>query len=81
MYKKQKFNVFLKGGEIMSENRENRSKGTEESETSRPKSSCCDFAGMSQMVRRFCRSKGGKFDCGEMMKVMCGMAPKESKES
>ena len=43
---------------------------------------CCgDSEEMSQMMRRFCKSEDGTFDCGKMMQMMqkmCCTAPEKS---
>lgn len=64
----------------MAGTKQNNSSNAEGTKDSGFKFPCCNFENMSEMMRKFCGGEDGTFDCEAMMKKMCCMAPKESKE-
>ncbi len=56
----------------MNDSKQTKSTRTGSPEDSNPKSTCCNFENMAQMMQKFCGGKDGGFDCCAMMEKMCG---------
>ena len=65
----------------MAETKETKSTSKEKFGQSEFKFCCGDAEEMSRMIRNFCSTEGGTFDCGEMMhkmQKMCCASPEKS---
>jgi hypothetical protein len=65
----------------MADTKQTKSTSTKESGDTEVKFCCGDSAEMSQIMRQFCKSEDGNFDCGKMMQMMqkmCCAAPEKS---
>jgi len=64
----------------MQDAEKSKTKKKERSAGSQLKFPCCNFENMAAMMREFCGSGEGSFDCCAMMEKMCGTDQKKSRQ-